>query len=95
MPCYAAQNSLLGEPSNQPKFTVISELAENLHRLFRVAKSKRSRQGHFTESFYVAGFMARRRRRYNDAIEFYRKAIEYGRGGVAVYRELAVCYFEN
>src|ERR1700730_1914298 len=39
--------------------------------------------------------MARRKRNYLEGVEYYKKAIEYGRGGVAVYRELAVCYFES
>jgi tetratricopeptide (TPR) repeat protein len=52
-------------------------------------------QGHLGEAFYVRGFMARRKHEYEPAIENYLKSIEYGRGGPAIHRELASCYFER
>jgi tetratricopeptide (TPR) repeat protein len=52
-------------------------------------------QGHLGEAFYVKGFMARRRRDCGPAIENYLRSIEYGRGGPAIHRELASCYFEE
>lgn len=51
-------------------------------------------QGHLGEAFYVKGFMARRRHQHQAAIDGYLKSIEYGRGGPAIQRELAACYFE-
>jgi tetratricopeptide (TPR) repeat protein len=50
--------------------------------------------GELKEAFYVRGFAARRKREYRDAIEAYEKSLAYGRGGVAIHRELASCYFE-
>jgi tetratricopeptide (TPR) repeat protein len=50
--------------------------------------------GAMKEAFYVKGFLERRRKHNNEAIEAYKRAIEYGRGGVAVHRELAQCYFQ-
>jgi tetratricopeptide (TPR) repeat protein len=38
--------------------------------------------------------MARRKREYRPAIDNYLKSIEYGRGGAAIQRELARCYFD-
>jgi tetratricopeptide (TPR) repeat protein len=40
-------------------------------------------QGHIGEAFYVKGFMARRRRQYKPAIEYYSKSVEFGRGGTS------------
>jgi tetratricopeptide (TPR) repeat protein len=53
------------------------------------------KQGHLGEAFYVKGFMARRQHDYGPAIENYLRSIEYGRGGPAIHRELASCYFEK
>lgn len=50
--------------------------------------------GELKEAFYVKGFAARRQRNYAEAIEAYKKSLAYGRGGAAVHRELASCYFE-
>lgn len=50
--------------------------------------------GELKEAFYVRGFAARRKREYRDAIEAYEKSLAHGRGGVAIHRELASCYFE-
>ncbi len=52
------------------------------------------RLGELKEAFYVRGFAARRKREYADAIEAYEKSLAYGRGGVAIHRELASSYFE-
>lgn len=51
--------------------------------------------GAFKEAFYVRGFLERRQRHHGLAIDAYKKSIEYGRGGSAVHRELAQCYFES
>ncbi|MDO9609874.1 MAG: tetratricopeptide repeat protein, partial [Brevundimonas sp.] len=50
--------------------------------------------GELKEAFYIRGFAARRKREYPDAIEAYKKSLAYGRGGVAIHRELASSYFE-
>jgi tetratricopeptide (TPR) repeat protein len=52
------------------------------------------RIGSIKEAFYIRGFMARRKRHYTEAIDHYRKSLEYGRKGIAIHRELASCYFE-
>ncbi|MBA4805632.1 MAG: TIR domain-containing protein [Brevundimonas sp.] len=49
--------------------------------------------GALKEAFYVRGFLHRRKKEYAPAINAYKRSIEYGRGGVAVHRELAQCYF--
>lgn len=51
--------------------------------------------GHIKEAFFVKGFMARRKRNNDQAIQDYSKSLEYGRSGVAIHRELGSCYFEN
>ncbi len=43
---------------------------------------------------FVQGFQAKRQGRYDKAVEFYSKSIAYGRRGVAVYRDIASCYYE-
>ncbi|SEM05948.1 Tetratricopeptide (TPR) repeat [Bosea lupini] len=50
--------------------------------------------GQLKEAFYIRGFAARRRRNYPEAIEAYEKSLAFGRGGVAIHRELASSYFE-
>lgn len=50
-------------------------------------------RGRIGEAFYVKGFMERRKHNYAIAISDYNKSIEYGRGGTAIHRELASCYF--
>lgn len=52
-------------------------------------------RGHLGEAFYVKGFMFRRKHEYENAIRDYLRSIEYGRGGPAIHRELASCYFEK
>jgi tetratricopeptide (TPR) repeat protein len=52
------------------------------------------RLGELKEAFYVRGFAARRKREYPEAIIAYEKSLAYGRGGVAIHRELASSYFE-
>lgn len=52
------------------------------------------RLGELKEAYYTKGFAARRQRDYSEAIENYRKSMANGRGGVAIHRELASCYFE-
>lgn len=42
----------------------------------------------------IAGFCHRYQHQYRDAVEAYKKAIEAGRTGVAVHRDLAQCYYE-
>lgn len=52
------------------------------------------KMGELKEAFYIRGFAARRRREYRDAIDAYEKSLAYGRGGVAIHRELGSSYFE-
>jgi tetratricopeptide (TPR) repeat protein len=52
------------------------------------------KMGELKEAFYIRGFAARRKRDHPDAIEAYNKSLAYGRGGVAIHRELASSYFE-
>lgn len=52
------------------------------------------RLGELKEAFYIRGFAARRKREYREAIDAYKKSLAYGRGGVAIHRELASSYFE-
>lgn len=51
--------------------------------------------GALKEAFYVRGFLEKRRKNHAEAILAYRRAIEYGRGGVAVHRDLAQCYYQQ
>ena len=53
------------------------------------------RLGELKEAFYIRGFAARRKRDYLQAIEAYERSLAYGRGGVAIHRELASSYFET
>ncbi len=50
--------------------------------------------GELKEVFYIRGFAKRRKRDYPAAIDAYQKSLAYGRGGVAIHRELASSYFE-
>ena len=52
------------------------------------------KMGELKEAFYIKGFLQRRKRDYKAAIEAYEKSLAYGRGGVAVHRELGSSYFE-
>lgn len=52
------------------------------------------RLGELKEAYYVRGFSARRKRDYPEAIDAYKKSLSNGRRGVAIYRELASCFFE-
>lgn len=51
--------------------------------------------GNLKEAYFVRGFMARRQHNYQIATDNYEKSLSYGRGGSAIYRELASCYFER
>lgn len=63
-----------------------SEAEEHIEALIAIGELK--------EAFYIRGFAARRKREYPEAIECYEKSLAYGRGGVAIHRELASSYFE-
>ncbi len=51
------------------------------------------RLGAVRDSYYLTGFLERRRERITAAIEAYEEAVRRGRGGVSIHRELADCYF--
>jgi len=50
--------------------------------------------GHLRDAWFLRGFCHRYQHQYRDAVEAYKKAIEAGRKGVAVHRDLAQCYYE-
>lgn len=45
--------------------------------------------------FFLKGFYHRKRGELDDAIQYFLESEKYGRGGVAVKRELAMCYYLN
>lgn len=47
------------------------------------------------EIYYLWGFLERKQGRLSTAIEYYKKALNAGRKGAAVNRELALCYYSN
>jgi tetratricopeptide (TPR) repeat protein len=50
--------------------------------------------GHLKDAWFLRGFYHRYQNQYGRAVEAYKKAIEHGRKGVAVHRDLAQCYHE-
>jgi tetratricopeptide (TPR) repeat protein len=52
-----------------------------------------SRIGAVKEAAYLEGFLQRHRGRLREATEHYRVALRHGMHGVAIHRELALCYF--
>ena len=49
-------------------------------------------KGHLRDSLYLRGFLERHRGRHNDAVKYYSRAVQEGRGGLAIHRDLAECY---
>ncbi len=45
------------------------------------------------EAYFLVGFLDRKRGRFPEALAAFEKAVENGRGGVSVYREMAACLF--
>jgi len=53
-----------------------------------------SQRGATANAAFLSGFALRRRGQYADALKHYQRAINLGRRGAAIHRELAQCYFE-
>ncbi len=53
------------------------------------------RMGEGRTAAFLTGFLERARERPDQAIVHYLSAVEQGRSGVAIHRELAYCYFET
>ncbi|WP_354079843.1 tetratricopeptide repeat protein [Constrictibacter sp. MBR-5] len=51
-------------------------------------------RGDLKESYFLTGFLNRKRGRYQEAIKAYGEAVKRGRKGAAVHRELALCFLE-
>ncbi|WP_460065624.1 tetratricopeptide repeat protein [Streptomyces sp. YKOK-I1] len=52
------------------------------------------RLGQFADAFYLNGFLDRHRGNHRQAVHCYEKALSFGRGGVAVHRDMADCYLQ-
>jgi tetratricopeptide (TPR) repeat protein len=50
--------------------------------------------GYLRDAYFLTGFIERQKEHIGLAIEAYEKAIQQGRRGLAVHRELANCYFQ-
>ncbi|MGW4672290.1 tetratricopeptide repeat protein [Streptomyces sp. NPDC004324] len=52
------------------------------------------RLGQFRDAFYLNGFLERHRGNHRRAVQYYEKSLSFGRGGVAVHRDMADCYLQ-
>ncbi|HMU49766.1 MAG TPA: TIR domain-containing protein [Geminicoccaceae bacterium] len=52
------------------------------------------RQARYREAFFLRGFLERKRENQEEAVKAYLEALARGRRGVAIHRELAMCYFQ-
>ncbi|MFI8233465.1 tetratricopeptide repeat protein [Streptomyces sp. NPDC085900] len=52
------------------------------------------RMAQFADAFYLGGFLERHRGNHRKAVQYYEKSLSFGRGGVAVHRDMADCYLQ-
>lgn len=60
----------------------------------QLACDELGRRNSAKEYSFLMGFLERHRGRFDVALAHYKKSIDLGRGGVAVHREIATCYWK-
>ncbi|MFH8819044.1 tetratricopeptide repeat protein [Streptomyces sp. NPDC017862] len=88
-----ANDALRADPGiHQARTTLIRahvKLGEYPEAGEHIAQLKK--RGQIRDAFFLLGFLERHRGEHQDALNYYQKALDSGRGGMAIHRDMAEC----